>query len=184
MPKTHGSPGFLEVWGPKSASWHCCVAAVSLRRGGPSSDRSGIGTTLWARPHQRVPGWEVWAWPLISEDLWGQSWGVEDAPHPRWQAGAGLSGPPAGRPPCLPSRCSHLGLLVEAGQVPPQHELDAAVGVLLQRSPATTGGGPHSRPGTWASLPPFPGPSLLPFQPPSACWKPRPFPSFPVPTRR
>lgn len=154
MPQTHGSPGFLEVRGPKSSSWHCCVAAVSLRRGGPSSDLSGIGTTLWAGPRQRVPGWKVRAWPLISEDLWGQSWGVEDAPHPRLQAGAGLSGPPAGRPPCLPSRCSHLGLLVEAGQVPLKHELDAAVGVLLQRSPATTGGGltPGRGPGPLSPL--------------------------------
>lgn len=104
-PCSHQSPGFgsqkgLRAQNPRvprapRGSGACVLLLARLCRScfpevwRPSSGLSGTGTALGAWPRQRVPGWEVRARPPISEDLGGQSWGVEDAPHPRLQAGAG-----------------------------------------------------------------------------------------------
>lgn len=147
VPRAPRGPGVANPFTDPS-----CRAAVSPRGlispGGP---RGKAGPA----PHRRVSG-----------PLWGRSGSfgaVRDRGWPRhvghatgqgWGDGAGETRP--GRRCCAAAppttAAPYLGLLVEAGQVPPQHELDAAVSVFLQRSPGQTGGGlAHARPGPCAA---------------------------------
>lgn len=71
---------------------------------------------------------------------------VPGATDPSRPCGATEGGRALGQAP--PPASPHLGLLVEARQVPPQHKLDASVGVFLQRGPGQTDGNSLTPPGS------------------------------------
>lgn len=127
----------------------------------------GIGITLWVWPGQgswgrrskaRSASLRIWGHRGDDKDT-SRSCGAGDGlfPGPGHVPGDRLGGPPTGPqlPHPRPAGTPYLGLLVEAGQVPPQHELDAAVGVFLQRSPASRGRTPSLQAGALAHPPSF-----------------------------
>lgn len=69
---------------------------------------------------------------------------------------------------------SYLGFLVETGQVPLQHQLDAAVGVPLQSSPGTAQENPSLQAGPW---PPSSQSAFHPAPHPLVTWAPPVLPS-------